>query len=206
MNGGAAYLIGSTKDAKAQMRSIGATDTDIDKYFRDFKLGWLGEASAHYMINKTLGFGIEYHVFTTDGQVKGYLDPGDGWSKYYGIFSDKIYTNFAGASCLVRENISNNWGYYSKLSLGMAFYRDEMKIINAPMLVTGKSFATYGEFGLNYSLSKHISLNAGFSYFISSLGKITSDNGKTVAETKLDKDSRENLSRLNLLTGVTFNF
>lgn len=206
VNGGLGYLTGNTKNMKAQMRSFGVSESDINQYMSDYKLGEFGEASVHYMINKGLGFGIDYNVFATNGQVKGYLDPGDGWTKYYGVFSDKVYTNFVGASCLSRAELGKSWGYYDKLSLGMAFYRDEMSVINTPFLVTGKSFAMYGEFGLTYSLSKHISINAGLSYFVSTLGKIKSDNGTDVAETKLDKDSKENLSRLNLSTGLLFNF
>jgi len=206
LNGGLGYLTGNTKNAKAEMRSFGVSDADIDQYFRDFKLGWLGEASVHYMINKTLGFGVDYNVFTTEGQVKGYVDPGDGWTKYYGILRDKVYTNFVGASCLSRAELGKGWGYYDKLSLGMAFYRDEMSIVNTPFLVTGKSFAMYGEIGMTYTLTKHFSVNAGLSYFVSSLGKINADNGTTTAETDLDKDSKENLSRLNLSTGLLFNF
>jgi hypothetical protein len=206
LNGGLAYLTGSTKTAKAQMRSLGFSNRDIDRYFRDYKLGEFGEASIHYMIDQTLGFGIDYNVFTTQGKVLGFVDPGDGWTKYYGEFSDKVYTNFIGASCLMREKINDRWGYYNKVSLGMAFYRDEINIINSPMLVTGKSFAMYGEIGMTYALTKHVSVNMGLSYFISTLGKIKSDNGTTVVETKLDKDSKENLSRLNLSTGLLFNF
>jgi len=206
LNGGLGYLTGNTKNMKAQMRSFGVSESDINQYVNDYKLGEFGEASVHYMINKGLGFGIDYNVFTTSGQVKGYLDPRDGWTKYYGVFSDKVYTNFVGASCLSRAELVKGWGYYDKLSLGMAFYRDEMSVINTPFLVTGKAFAMYGEFGLTYSISKHISINAGLSYFVSTLGKIKSDNGTDVAETKLDKDSKENLSRLNLSTGLLFNF
>lgn len=206
LNGGAGYLTGNTKNAKADMRSFGVTDADIDQYFRDFKLGWLGEASVHYMINETLGFGVDYNVFTTQGEVKGYVDPGDGWTKYYGILSDKVYTNFIGASCLSKAELGKNWGYYDKISFGMAFYRDETNMINTPLLVTGKSFAMYGEFGLSYSLSKHVSLNAGLSYFLSRLGKVKADNGTTTAEADLDKDSKENLSRINLTTGLLINF
>lgn len=206
VNGGLGYLTGNTKNMKAQMRSFGVSESDINQYVNDYKLGEFAEASVHYMINKGLGFGIDYNVFTTSGQVKGYLDPGDGWTKYYGVFSDKVYTNFVGASCLSRAELGKGWGYYNKLSLGMAFYRDEMSVINTPFLVTGKAFAMYGEFGLTYSISKHISINAGLSYFVSTLGKIKSDNGTDVAETKLDKDSKENLSRLNLSTGLLFKF
>jgi hypothetical protein len=206
LNGGLGYLTGSTKTAKAQMRNMGVSDSDIDQYFRDFKTGATGAASLYYLLTRELGIGVDYHLFTTRGQVRGYLDPGDGWTKYYGIFSDKIYTSFVGVSFLTREKNRGKWGFYTKLSLGMALYRDEGSLINTPVLITGQSFATSGELGLTYSLSRHISLNLGLSYMVASLGKINSNNGTDVVEIKLDKESRENLSRYNLSSGLVYNF
>ncbi|HPT32557.1 MAG TPA: hypothetical protein PLW67_11985 [Prolixibacteraceae bacterium] len=166
----------------------------------------MGSASLYYMWTRELGIGVDYHVFTTQGQVSGYLDPGDGWTKYYGIFSDKVYTNFVGLSLLTRENTLRKWGYYTKISFGMALYRDEGSLINTPVLITGQSFAVGGELGLSYSLSRHVAMNLGVSYLVASLGKINSDNGTSVVETRLDKDMRENLSRYNLSGGLVFNF
>jgi hypothetical protein len=206
MNGGLGYLTGSTKSAKANMRSMGVSESDIDQYFRDFKTGSMGMASVYYLLTRELGIGVDYHVFTTRGQVLGYLDPGDGWNKYYGIFSDKVYTNFVGISFLTRENTRGRWGFYTRLSLGMALYRDEGSLVNAPVLITGQSFATAGDMGMTYSLSRHVSLNMGLSYMLASLGKINSNNGTDIVEIKLNKDTRENLSRLNLSGGLVFYF
>jgi hypothetical protein len=206
LNGGLGYLTGNTKAAKTNMRSMGVSESDINQYFRDFKTGAMGMASIYYLLTRELGIGVDYHVFTTSGQVRGYLDPGDGWTKYYGIFSDKVYTNFAGVSFLTRENNRGKWGFYTKLSLGMAFYRDEGSLINTPVLITGQSFATAGELGMTYSLSRHVSLNAGLSYMLASLGKMNNNNGTDIVEIKLDKDTRENLSGLNLSGGLVFYF
>jgi hypothetical protein len=206
LNGGGGYLTGRTKTAKAQMRNMGVSESDIDHYFRDFKTGAMGSASLYYLWTHDLGIGVDYHVFTTRGQVRGYVDPGDGWTKYYGIFSDEVFTNFVGLSFLTRENNRGKLGFYTKLSLGMALYRDEGSLINTPVLITGQSFAVSGELGLTYSLSRHFSLNLGFSYMVASLGKINSNNGTGVVEIKLDKDTRENLSRYNLTGGLVYNF
>jgi hypothetical protein len=206
VNGGLGYLTGSTKKAIEQMEKMEVTDSDIHRYFRDLKTGGFYSASVHFMVNPTLGLGVDYNLFTTRGEVKGFIDPGDGWTKYYGIFSDKIYTSFLGLSFLSREKISGKWGYYSKFSSGMAFYRDEASVVNSPLLITGKSIAMYGESGLGYVLSKQISLNMGISYFLSKLGKVKSNNGYDSTETKLPKDAKENLSKINLSAGVSFHF
>jgi hypothetical protein len=205
INGGFGYLIASTKLAKAQMKSYGISDSDADSYFSEFKMGEQAGASLYYMINPTFGIGLDYNIFTTKGQVLGTINPGEGYS-YYGLFSDKVYTNFVGASYFQIMKLKSKWSLYDQFSIGIAFYRDEAQVIIAPLLYTGKAPAIRGESGISYSLTRRISANIGLSYLFSVLNKIEVNDGNTTTKVKLDKDSRENLSRLGLTTGLKFNF
>lgn len=206
VDGGLGYLIASTKSAKAQMKSYGISDQEANRYYRELKLGEQAGASAYYLINKTYGLGLDYNLFGTNGSVMGYLDPGDGWTKFYGPFNEKIYTSFVGASVFQSQKLNERWSQYGKFSLGMALYRNEARIIVAPALITGSAFAIRGEYGVAYSLTRNLSVNAGISYLLSSLRKIQMDDGTNSTEVKLEGDSKENLSRLNLSTGLQFNF
>lgn len=206
VDGGLGYLIASAKVAKDQMKSYGISDQDADQYYRKLKLGEQAGASAYYFVNPSYGLGLDYNLFTTSSSVMGYLDPGDGWTKYYGPFSEKIYTSFVGTSVFQNQKLSDKWNLYGKFSLGMAFYRNEARIIVAPALITGSAFAIRGEYGIAYSLTRNISVNAGISYLLSSLRKIHLDDGTNSSEVKLEGDSKENLSRFNLSTGLQFHF
>ncbi len=206
IDGGMAYLIGSTSTAKAQMKNYGISDQEADRYYNELKLGVQANASIHYMINPMNGLGLDYSLFTTGSSVLGYLDPGDGWTKFYGLFCEKIYTNYVGASWFQNRKINEKWSYYGKLSVGLVLYRNETRIITAPVLITGSAPAIMGESGIFYSLTRHISVGISLSDFFSSIRKINLNDGNTINEVKLDNDTKENLSRLSLSTGVKFHF
>lgn len=206
VDGGLGYLLGSTKAAKKQMQSYGVSNQDVDSYYRQFKFGEQAGASAYYMIKPFLGIGLDYSLFTTKACVNSFIDAPDGWSKYYGPYREKIYTNFLGISCLSKQPINERLSYYGKLSAGLVFYRDEVFLIVSPALVTGNASAIRGELGFSYSIAKHVSLNVGISYLFSSLTKVTMNNGIATQDVTLEGDSKENLSRLAISTGLQFNF
>lgn len=206
IDGGLGYLIASTGTAKEQMRNYGIPDQEADRYYRELKLGEQAGGSVHYMINQTMGLGFDYNLFTTGSSVMGYLDTGDGWTKYYGPFNEKIYTSFVGVSAFQSQKLSERWDLYGKFSVGMVFYRNEARIIVAPAMITGNAPAIRGESGISYSLTRHVSVNAGLSYLFSSLRKIELSNGANTSEVELEGDMKENLSRLSLSTGVQFHF
>jgi hypothetical protein len=206
IDGGLGYLIGSTKTAKAQMKNYGISELEADRYYREIKLGEQAGASVYYLLNPKFGLGLDYSFFTTNSSVLGYLDPGDGWTRYYGKFSEKIYTNFVGVSYFQDRKINEKWHYYGKLSVGVAFYRNEAHIIVLPTLLIDTAPAIQGESGFSYSLSKHISIGLSISDFFSSLRKIKVNNGTNTNEVKLEGDMKENLSRLSVSTGLQFHF
>ena len=188
------------------MKNYGISDQGADDYYRKLKLGEQAGASAYYFINPSYGVGLDYSWFTTNSSAMGYLDPGDGWTKYYGQIKEKMYTNFVGASGFQKVPINEKWNLCGKFSLGMAFYRDEARIVNVPRLITGSAFAVRLEYGFAYSLTRNISVNASVSYLLSTLDKVQIDDGTSLTEVKLEGESKENISRLNLSTGLQFHF
>ena len=206
IDGGFGYLIASTKAAKTQMKSYEIPDQEADRYYREIKFGEQAGASMHYLINPGVGLGLDYNIFTTKSEVMGFLTTGDGWTKYYGPFKEKIYTSFLGVSFFQNQRLNEKWNFYGKLSAGLAFYRNESMMIIVPALITGNAPAIRGEYGIAYSINRHISVNAGISYLFSALRKITVNDGTSTTEVKLEGDMKENLSRLSVSTGVQFHF
>lgn len=206
VNGGLGYLIGDMKTSKSQMKDMGVSDLEVDRYYDNFKGGNQAGIAIHYMIFPYTGIGLDYNIFTTNSQMMLLLLSNDNSSYFYGKFSEKIYTNYLGLSLQPNQVLSDKLNLYEMLSLGMAFYRNESQAIFAPALITGNALAVKGKTGISYQLYKHLSLNLGVSYFISSLKKIKLTDGKETLEMELPDDSKENLSRLNLSAGVQINF
>lgn len=206
IDAGFGYLIASTKAAKAQMKSYEISDQEADRYYREIKLGEQAGASIHYLINPDVGLGLDYNIFKTKGEVMGYITSGGEWAKYYGPFKEKIYTGFLGASFFQNQKLNEKLNFYGKLSAGLAFYRNESMMIIVPALITGNAPALRGESGISYSITSHISVNAGITYLFSMLRKITVNDGTNTTEVKLEDDMIENLSRLSVSTGVQFYF
>ncbi|MFY9151519.1 MAG: hypothetical protein WAO52_05865 [Prolixibacteraceae bacterium] len=205
IDGGPGYLLGNTKTAKETLASYGISKTEIDKYYKDLKLGEQFGVSAHYLVNDKYGLGLDYRIFTTKSNTMGFIDSPDTYSTFYGPLSEKIYTNFAGISYFSQQKLQNErWNIYSSVALGWAFYHNESNLIVSPVLLEGNSFATNYNLGIEYRLSKHIALGAGLECFYSVLHKFQLNNGQTTTEIKLNKEQRENLSRLNLTAGIHF--
>ena len=206
VDGGLGYLLGSVKSAKNEMNEYGISGSDADDYYKRLKLGEQAGASIYYYFFSKIALGLDYNLFTTTSSTNGYLDPHDGWTNYYGPFKEKIYTSFVGLSAFQTQELSQKWNLYSKFSLGMALYRNESFMVVSPFLVVGKAPAVKGDLGFSYRLSNLIKINAGVSYMFSSLRKIKVDNGTNSSDIDLTGDSKENLSRLDLSTGLQFSF
>lgn len=206
VDGGLGYLLASTVDVKKEMNDYGISGSDADDYYKRLKLGEQAGASIYYYFFPKIAFGLDYNLFTTTSSTNGYLDPGDGWTNYYGPFNEKIYTSFVGLSAFQTQELSQKWNLYSKFSLGMALYRNESNMVVSPFLVLGKAPAVKGDLGFSYRLSNRIKMNAGVSYMFSSLRKINVNNGTNSSDIDLTGDLKENISRLNLSTGLQFSF
>lgn len=206
INGGLGYLVGDMKTSKSQMKEMGVSNEEANRYYDDFKGGRQAGIAMHYMLFPYTGIGLDYNIFTTNSQMMLLLLSNDNRNYLYGKFSEKIYTNYLGLSLQPNQVLSDKLNLYEILSMGMAFYRNESQVIFAPALITGNAMAVKGESGISYQLQKHLSLNLGVSYFISTLKKIKLKNGTETVEMELPEDSKENLSRLNLSAGIQFNF
>lgn len=207
MQGGYGYRTGSIKEARQRMISSGFPVDAANSYYRAIKFGMQGGGQVHYMFWKQNGLGIDYNFFYSKASASGNMDPGDGYTRIYGTMSEDIYTQFAGLSWYTHQWISPaRLKYYSLLSVGLAMYRNETRVIYSPVLFTGKALGTNLETGLEYFFSERIALGIGLSYFQSTLGKVTVNNGNSIQEVELEDKQREGLARLNLSAGLKIYF
>lgn len=207
VEGGAGLLTGSTKAAKNEMSGYGVSKDEINKYYNNLKVGSVAGASVHYLFNEKWGVGVKYEIFTTRSNTMGFANSPDNYTSFYGPISENIYTNFIGLSYFNQQKLKNDrWSLYSSVALGLALYRNEGNFVVVPLLIKGNSFAFNCDIGFEYKFYKNIGLSIGMSGFYSMLNEITVDDGQSESSINLNKKQKENLSRLNLLAGIHFNF
>lgn len=207
LQGGYGYRTGSTKEARQKLINTGFSSEAANSYYRAIKFGMQGGVQIHYMFWKLNGLGIDYLFFYSKASALGNMDPGDGYTRIYGTMREDIYTHFTGLSWYAHQWISPaRLKYYSLFSVGLAMYRNETRIIYSPVLLTGNALGTNLETGIEYFFSEKIAAGLGLSYFQSTLGKVTVNDGNSIQKVKLEDKQREGLGRLNLSAGLKIYF
>lgn len=207
MQGGYGYRTASTKEARQNMINKGFSANVAKTYYRNLKQGIQGGGQIHYMFWEQHGLGIDYNFSYSKTSAFGNMDPGDGFTRIYGSMSEDIYVQFAGVSWYAHQWVlPARLKFYSLLSVGLAMYRNETRIIYSSVLLTANAMGTNLETGLEYFFSKRIAAGLGLSYFQSTLSKVTVNNGNSIQEVKLEKEQFEGLARLNFSTGIRIYF
>lgn len=206
LSGGLNYITASSSEAETALIQQGVTKQDAKSYYNDLKLGLSGGADLHYMITKMYGIGMIYKFYSTNSKIESFFDPQDGVNLIFGQMNEKIYVHYAGLSFYSEQFMRSNprWKFSACYSAGMAFYRDEAIVVNTPFLLTGKAFATNLDLGLEYFVFPRISAGINVSYFLSSLKKVTLNDGNSTTVQELEKENYENISRLDLSVGIRF--
>jgi opacity protein-like surface antigen len=205
VDGGLNYLIGDSDPATEGLISSGNSQTEVDNFYSDLKVGVQAGASFHYLFNDNLGLGLDYRIFANSSNMTGYFYAPDN-TVFYGPISEKVYINFVGPSFFYQDKMrAKKWTFLSSVAVGLAFYRDEINLVVAPALITSTSPAVYYGLGVEYSLSKKISAGISISGFYAELKNIKVDDGQTKTDIDLGK-MQENLSRVNLSIGIHYRF
>lgn len=206
LNGGMGSIISSSEDAEEVMTGIGIPLEDARKYYDNLKSGWYGGADAAWIINQRYGAGFRYKFFNTSAAREGYINPGDPYFIYYTTYKENIYVNYGGLFLFYREPLGKKdlFSIYSACSAGLTLYRNESEFLSQAILITGKALGLDGTVGMEYKLTPLVSAGAEVSVFASKLRKIDITNGETEQTQELEKDSYENLSRIEFSLGIRF--
>lgn len=204
--GGLSYLTASAKEDKKTLQSYGLSEDAADDYYRDYKLGYHSRANLGIVFPSGMGGGIMHRYFSTSAGLTGFFDPQDGVHLIYGEISEQVHINFYGATFDMQQELSPK--LTGKLSYGIGYtdFRDEMIMMNQPVLITGNNLGLDMAFDLQYLLFGKLALNAQLSYFVSSLNKVKYDDGYNSESYELSDDEKQNLSALDLSVGLSYTF
>jgi len=214
IQGGAGYLLASTKGMEKSLIDAGADEKLAKDFSKELKWGYHYGADIHYMYNKQRGVGIKYSGFYTSASNYMIFDTHDGGVTYWCANMEKrYYINFIGFSFRTQQYFtrSDKFRIGFDAAFGYAHYRDEEEYDNYMQnnyLLKSNSFGWNMEFSIEYSPLTWVSIGAHISYFGSWFWKGTLTDGYNSATVKFKDVQMDNInaSRLDLSIGIKFYF
>jgi hypothetical protein len=208
LNYGVGYLTVSRDAAKKAIIPMGITDLDAGSYYKDLKSGIYCAADATWMLTQRLGTGVRYKFFHTAASARGNFFQDGGSIIVFSDYSENIFINYAAASFLYKEplGMEDRFSIYLSLSLGMTFYLDMLEFFPENKLITGNARGTDVNIGMEYRISRFISVAAEASVFNSTLREIKITDGQNEELVELEKEYYQNISRVDLSLGFRLYF
>ncbi|NLD63782.1 MAG: porin family protein [Bacteroidales bacterium] len=208
LNGGMGYIISSSEKAEESMAQLGITESNARAYYNDLKSGWYGGADAAWLFHRTYGAGVRYKFFNTVAATEGEIDLPGEYNIFFSEYRENIFVNYAGVLLFYRQPHSyyERFSLYGCISMGMAFYSNQMEFLSEYFLVTGEALGFDGGIGFEYEITPYISAGAEVSLFNAIIKEIDITNGVIDETQELDKENYENLSRAELSVGIRFYF
>ena len=211
ISGGPGYIYTSSKDAENELITIGMDKQKVKDAFNNYRWGWQANVDLHYLFNQKIGIGVKYSIFQTSTKLENVSFGnynGDGLHIFFGDMEDKLYVNYIGPSFLWQNYINRRetWKITTLFSLGYSHFRSESHIMDFPSLTTSHTFGGYGEFGLEYFISRNVSLGANLNYIISSFKKFTIKNNQGTYPYEPPDNGKEDISRFNFSLGTRVYF
>lgn len=191
------------------------SSTFLPDYYNKLKTGFHINASAHFMVNRFLGLGIEYSYYKTS--TSGSIPGTTYYSSVFLMESEKYnqHINYLGISVLFQQHLDaqRKFTINEYLSVGVIFLRLEYQNTypnatefsytdaSTNMLLTGKSYSA--KFGLTaeYRVLKDISVGLGGNFISSSIKKVSIEskgsNNYSYKDKNQELSSAINLSRID---------
>lgn len=178
---------------------------DYQNYMKGLKSGSHISIDASYFINETIGLGMKYSKYFSKGDF-GTINAdynGDGIIDS-GQMNDNISISFLGPMFTTNMPSRNKKNaLYSSLAIGYLSYKDDGKYIE-PLLLEGSTVGFVGDLGYQIEIARNMSIAFTLSYTLGTLTKIESTGNGYSNTIELDKDSYENLGRIDFSIGLVF--
>ena len=210
---GRSSTLASTTEDEKFLINAGASQSQVDDYFKQLRHGWFFGGDLHYMLSDHFGLGAKYSLFTSSAQLNFSID--NPSSSGFGSFlnpRETIYINYTAPSVIFRQWLDENQKFQliETLSVGYVNYRNELRLdsyydINN-MLGKGNTWGANVGLSVGYFPLTWLSvgLNAGFMYARLTKIKISAkDRTETI---KLEKSDYEYLTRLDYSLSISFHF
>nr|WP_295870697.1 outer membrane beta-barrel protein [uncultured Chitinophaga sp.] len=195
VNGGYSYRIGKLPSGFSE---------ETRDYMKKLKSGFNIGADVQYYFNDSWGIGLKYLRFQASGSaVIPVQTPTD-----YGraVTSDNIGISFYGPTFLGRiyTTKDNSQAFIIGASLGYMRYRDNGKVADYGVVITGGSLGSGVDVGYDIRIARKLYAGAQFSYLAGNLHKYTIRQGNQTTTRDLKDGEKEDLSHISLSAGLRF--
>lgn len=179
--------------------------SDFKSYMKDLKSGVSYSADISYFFSEQLGFGLKYALFKSKNSVSNVMVTFPDGSSEIGSMSDNISNSFFGPIFTTRLlNGSKNNAFIMSLGLGYMGYTNKSTLASSNYTIKSSTMGLCWDIGYDVGLSKNMSLGFQLSMYLGTLTKYEISDGVTTRTVKLEEDSYESLSRIDLTIGLRF--
>jgi hypothetical protein len=169
----------------------------MSDYLQDLKSGFHYDAGVSYYFSEHLGAGLRYSEYLSSNSDDGLIG--------YGNMSDHIRINFIGPVFSTRLfNQTKKNCLLLDVGIGYLGYRDKGVFALEELTLKGSTAGFYWNIGYDIGISQHMALGFQLSLLSGLLSEYKRSNGTYTQVIELDKDTRENLSRIALSVGLRF--
>ncbi|MDR1161049.1 MAG: hypothetical protein LBK45_01795 [Tannerellaceae bacterium] len=169
----------------------------INDYLQELKSGFHYEAGLSYYFSEHLGAGFKYNEYVSSNSDDG--------SMGYGKLSDRIRINYIGPVFSTRFlNRTKKNCLLMDVGIGYLGYHDKALFASEKLTLTGSTAGFYWSIGYDIGISRNLALGFQVSLISGLMSEYKSSNGIYTNVIKLDKDSRESLTHIDLSIGLRF--
>lgn len=176
--------------------------SQLQQYIKDLKAGYHLGGDFNYFFSENIGLGLKYSIYRASNELNNvYIVDGSGQGRT-GKVKDEITIHYFGPTISTAFSSSNKkCRFISNFSLGYLTYKDKVIIID-DFVLTSKTLGMLLDFGIDVPINRNSSISFIFSYTMGTLTHYDYQSNGITSTIKLDKESYENISRIDLSIGL----
>jgi hypothetical protein len=178
---------------------------DFRQYMKELKSGYHFGGDVTYYLSRRTGVGLKYNNFKTSNEANVTSTSPSG-QRNNGVMRDDITIQYIAPVLASRQfSVNNKTIFHTGFSLGYLDYTNNATLVEQ-VTISGNTVGVGLDLGLESKLSKILGLEFKLGMIAGSLGKIEKSQGGKIETVTLEKEQRENLSRVDVSIGLKRHF